>query len=39
MSDGYFSDLYLIHHYLMKTEQCLDELVDAYLITIWKEWR
>jgi hypothetical protein len=35
---GYFSDLHLIHHYLLKMEQCLDELMDAYLITISKEW-
>jgi len=34
---GYFSDFYLIHHYLIKMKQSLDELMDAYLITISKE--
>jgi hypothetical protein len=39
MSDGYFSDHYLIHHHQIKNGTTLDELMGVYLITIWKEWR
>jgi len=39
MSDGYFSDLLIDPSLPDKNGTIMDELMGAYLITIWKEWR